>query len=159
WFYYEEEVVYVEHGHQYDEYCSFDYQLHPVGREGGLTLSLAHAGVRYFTNLVPEMNPHDAEAWGFVEYMRWVWAQGARGAARVTLFSAGMIRRLFALWSLLTDRATDAMRAERHREALRGLAGEYRLAVEKVEALDALRRVPAVKRVSGILVALFLDRF
>ena len=30
WFYYQEDLIYIEHGHQYDEYCSFDYLLHPV---------------------------------------------------------------------------------------------------------------------------------
>ena len=30
WFYYKEDLIYIEHGHQYDEYCSFDYLLHPV---------------------------------------------------------------------------------------------------------------------------------
>jgi UDP-2,3-diacylglucosamine pyrophosphatase LpxH len=157
WFYYEEEVVYVEHGHQYDEYCSFDYQLHPVERDG-ITLSLAHAGIRYFTNLVPEMDPHDGEAWGLADYFKWAWAQGARGVARLTLFYAGMIRNFFAIWSRLTDRAADAARAEKHRVRLRALAGEYRLAVEKVEAIDGLRRAPVLKSVFKILVALFLDR-
>ena len=33
WFYYEEDLIYIEHGHQYDEYCSFDYLLHPVAPE------------------------------------------------------------------------------------------------------------------------------
>ena len=33
WFYYQEDLIYIEHGHQYDEYCSFDYLLHPVARE------------------------------------------------------------------------------------------------------------------------------
>jgi hypothetical protein len=30
WFYYEEGRVYIEHGHQYDAYCSYDHVLHPV---------------------------------------------------------------------------------------------------------------------------------
>ena len=49
WFYYVEGLLYVEHGHQYDEYCSFDYQLHPVEGDGNLALSISHAGIRYFT--------------------------------------------------------------------------------------------------------------
>src|SRR5262249_53686999 len=83
WFYYEEERVYVEHGHEYDEYCSFDYQLHPVDEQGDVGLSIAHAGSRYFTNLVPSIDPAVAETWGFLDYMRWVWGQGSRTAARL----------------------------------------------------------------------------
>jgi UDP-2,3-diacylglucosamine pyrophosphatase LpxH len=159
WFYYEAEIVYVEHGHQYDEYCSFDYLLHPVEPKHGVTLTVAHAGTRYFTNLVPTMNPHDAEAWGFLDFMRWARAQGARSVARVVLFYANLVRHIFAIWSMLTDRASDAERAELHRVRLREIAAEYRIAVEQVEALDGLRKLPVLKSLFKLLVALFLDRF
>ena len=86
WFYYEEQVVYAEHGHQYDEFCSFDYQLHPVANDGGVALSVAHAGVRYFANVVPQMDLHCAEGWGFFDWVRWGRAQGARSIARIVLF-------------------------------------------------------------------------
>ncbi|MSP60129.1 MAG: hypothetical protein EXR72_07265 [Myxococcales bacterium] len=159
WFYYEENLVYVEHGHQYDEHCSFDYQLHPVASTGGVALSLAHAGVRYFANLVPQMDPHCAEAWNFIDYARWAAAQGARGAARLLLFYAGMIRKLIEIWAQLTDRQSDALRAELHRARLHTLADSYRMAVDKVVALDGLRRLPVLKSFHKLLVALFLDRF
>ena len=158
WFYYEAEVVYVEHGHQYDEYCSFDYQLHPVEARGGLTLSMAHAGVRYFTNRVPTMDPHCAEGWGFVDYIRWLRAQGARGAARLLLFYAGLVRKLIEIWASLTDRSADAIRAETHRTRLHALAASYRIAVEQVEALDGLNRLPVLRSFHKLLITMFLDR-
>ncbi len=158
WFYYEEEVVYVEHGHQYDEYCSFDYQLHPVEPRGGVTLSVAHAGVRYFTNLVPEFQRACGEAWGFFDYMRWARAQGARGVARILIVYATLIRKLLEIWSLLTDRAADAERAELHRRRLREMATEYRIAVDQVEALDGLHRLPVLKSLFKLLATFFLDR-
>ena len=62
WFYYKEDLIYIEHGHQYDEYCSFDYLLHPVApnpqktlnKKSRIALSVAHAGMRYFANQLPE---------------------------------------------------------------------------------------------------------
>src|SRR5690606_33568616 len=30
WFFYEPGVAWIEHGHQYDENCSFDYNLNPL---------------------------------------------------------------------------------------------------------------------------------
>ena len=159
WFYYEEEVVYVEHGHQYDEYCSFDYQLHPVaGAPGGMALSLAHAGMRYFTNLVPELDHHRVEEFGFVDYIKWGWAQGARGVVRVALFYATLVRKLIELSALLTDRTSAAVRADLHRRRLRELAESYRLAVEKLEALDGLRPLPALRSLFRVFVTLFIDR-
>ena len=72
WFYYERDLIYIEHGHQYDEYCSFDYLLHPVAEpprarksKSRIALSVAHAGMRYFANQIAHYNPHTAEAWGF----------------------------------------------------------------------------------------------
>ncbi len=158
WFYYEAEVVYVEHGHQYDDYCSFDYQLHPVEARDGVAITLAHAGVRYFTNLVPQLNPHCTEQWGFFDYMRMLGAQGARGAARLLLFYASLIRKLIEVSARLTDRASDAARAEIHRARLRDLAASYRIAVGTVEALDRLHRPPVLKRLHKIACTLFLDR-
>src|SRR5207302_666413 len=65
WFYYQEGLCYIEHGHQYDEYCSFDYVLNPVEPEGldgskkpSILLSIASAGARYVCNLVPSLDPH-----------------------------------------------------------------------------------------------------
>ncbi|MBW1878023.1 MAG: hypothetical protein JRJ84_06655 [Deltaproteobacteria bacterium] len=34
WFFFEEDLVYIEHGHQYDGYCSFDTVLYPVTPTG-----------------------------------------------------------------------------------------------------------------------------
>ena len=158
WFYYEEEVIYVEHGHQYDEYCSFDYQLHPVEARGGIALSVAHAGIRYFSNLVPSLNPADAESWGFSNYIRWAAAQGARGSARIFYIYGKMVWRLVEIGARMKEPRADAERHEQHRQLLRQLAAEYRIATEKIEALDGLRRPPVLKRVSGIISAMFIDR-
>ena len=159
WFYYEPNLVYVEHGHQYDEYCSFDYQLQPVVEaRGGVACTMSHAGVRYFTNSNPQMNPHDAEGWNFVDYLRWMYQLGARGTARVLLSYAHLIHKLLEIWVSLTDRASDAARGALHDARLRALASSNRLAVDKVKAIDSLRRLPVLKSFRKILTAMFLDR-
>src|SRR5256885_736911 len=88
WFYYKEDLIYIEHGHQYDEYCSFDYLLHPAaarrgGKKSRIALSVAHMGMRYFANQLPAYDPHTAESWGFFDYMKWGWAQGLRSGVRL----------------------------------------------------------------------------
>jgi UDP-2,3-diacylglucosamine pyrophosphatase LpxH len=160
WFYYRENLIYIEHGHQYDEYCSFDYLLHPVrgGKKSRIALSVAHMGMRYFANQLPEYDPHTAESWGLWDYCRWAWAQGLRGAIRLCYFYGLLIWRLVELWYALVDRASDGERRAVHHQRLRALSRDYEIAEEKLLALDALRRVPVTKRFGRLLAALFIDR-
>jgi UDP-2,3-diacylglucosamine pyrophosphatase LpxH len=162
WFFYREDVIYIEHGHQYDEYCSFDYLLHPVakgGKKSRMALSVAHMGMRYFANQLPEYDPHTAEAWGFLDYMKWGWAQGIRGGIRLAYLYGLLVWKLVELWYELVDRRQESERKAIHQQRLRALSQEYKVAEEKVFALDALRRVPATKRLFRLFSALFIDRF
>jgi UDP-2,3-diacylglucosamine pyrophosphatase LpxH len=166
WFYYREDLVYIEHGHQYDEYCSFDYLLHPLaestGKKGGkksrVALSVAHAGMRYFANQLPEYNPHTAEHWGFLNYMTWAWAQGIKGAIRLCYFYGLLVWRVVELWYALVDVDMESERLAVHQERLRGLSAHWKITEEKLVALDGLRKVPVTKRLWKLLGALFIDR-
>jgi UDP-2,3-diacylglucosamine pyrophosphatase LpxH len=174
WFYYKKDLIYIEHGHQYDEYCSFDYLLHPVAdhqpqrapragadpqkvnRKSRIALSVAHAGMRYFANQVPDYNPRFAEVWGLVDYVKWGWAQGLRGCVRLAYFYGLLVWRLVELWYLL--RGVDEERRRVHHERLRELSAHWTIAEEKLLQLDGLRREPVVRRFWKLLAALFIDR-
>jgi UDP-2,3-diacylglucosamine pyrophosphatase LpxH len=166
WFYYRENLVYIEHGHQYDEYCSFDYLLHPHhekqkkkgGKKSRVALSIAHAGMRYFANQLPEYDPHTAEKWGFFDYVKWGWAHGLKGAIRFFYFYGLFVWRVVELWYALIDRQADTERRQVHRERLKQLSADWNMAEEKVLALDALRREPVTRRFAKLLSALFIDR-
>jgi hypothetical protein len=69
-----------------------------------------------------------------------------------------MCWKLIEIWSRLTDPRADQPRRERQRARLGALAEEYRIAVEKLEALDGLRCVPVLRRLGKILRAMFIDR-
>jgi UDP-2,3-diacylglucosamine pyrophosphatase LpxH len=164
WFYYKEDLIYIEHGHQYDEYCSFDYLLHPVesstrrdlNKKSRIALSVAHAGMRYFANQIPDYDPHTAEHWGFVDYMRWAWAQGLRGAVRLAYFYGIFVWRVVELWYAL--RGVDSERRELHHTRLRELSAHWQMSEDKLLALDSLRREPVTRRFWKLLAALFIDR-
>jgi hypothetical protein len=164
WFYYKEDLIYIEHGHQYDEYCSFDYLLHPVApnpqrtlnKKSRIALSVAHAGMRYFANQIPDYDPHTAEHWGFGDYMKWAWAQGLRGGLRLAYFYGLLVWRLVELWYSL--RGVDAARRIVHHERLKELSAVWKMSEEKLLALDKLRREPVTRRFWKLLAALFIDR-
>lgn len=163
WFFYEKDVIYIEHGHQYDEYCSFDYQLHPIAAQRAhgvveVALSVSHAGMRYFANQLPDYDPRTAEKWSVANYARWAWAMGLGGAARCFYLYALLIWRLVEAWYRVIDRRVDSERRARHQERLRALSSQWQIAEEKLASLDQLRRMPVTRSLTGILFALFVDR-
>ncbi len=163
WFFYEEDVVYIEHGHQYDEYCSFDYQLHPVAhqRKGGvleIALSLGNGGMRYFANQIPSYDPRTAESWSVLNYARWAWGIGLGGAAKCFYLYSLLIWRLIEASYQIADRKVDETRRQAHRACLRSLSSEWRITEEKLHSLDGLKRKPITRHLIGILFALFVDR-
>jgi UDP-2,3-diacylglucosamine pyrophosphatase LpxH len=172
WFYYKENLIYIEHGHQYDEYCSFDYLLHPVAddprlqrrknqprplnRKSRIALSVAHAGMRYFASQIDSYNPRTAEHWGFIDYCKWGIAQGLRGLVRVAYVYGVFVWRAVEIWYSL--RGVDEERRALHHHRLRELSAHWQMSEEKLVALDSLRREPVTRRFWKLLAALFLDR-
>ena len=56
WFYFQENLVWIEHGHQYDRFCSFDHFTVPVEPEREeIVLSLGAASYRYVANQTSAM--------------------------------------------------------------------------------------------------------
>jgi UDP-2,3-diacylglucosamine pyrophosphatase LpxH len=162
WFFYEPDLVYIEHGHQYDEFCAVDYLLNPVkpaprgGRKSAIALSIAHAGMRYFVSRAPQYDPRNAEVWGILDYLRWAMAQGFRGIARLFYFYGLTVWRVVESWYAL--RRADAERRAVHHDRLRALARSYELAEDKLIALDRLHRQPVTRRLFAILSAFMMDR-
>lgn len=59
WFYLEPGLVYVEHGHQYDPYCSNAHNLYPVlpGNQQQLEWALSAFTMRYFVARIRHVDP------------------------------------------------------------------------------------------------------
>jgi UDP-2,3-diacylglucosamine pyrophosphatase LpxH len=160
WFYFQENVVWVEHGHQYDEYCSFDYQLNPVTPDGAeVILNVGAAGARYLSNHIEGLDPHQQEDWDAIGYLRWSISMGARGLARVYRSYVAFVLRMLGMWRMFAKRPDDVeARRRTHREKLRELAARARLDEKTLEALDDLRRRPVMHNLGKLIAALMLDR-
>src|SRR5439155_25717767 len=105
-----------------------------------------------------DYRPHTAESWAFVNYAKWGWAPGINGAIQIFYVYRLLVWRLVELWYSLIDRRNDSERRAVHRERLKALSASWKIAEEKLVALDALRREPVNKRLWKLLGALFLDR-
>ncbi|MCA9541175.1 MAG: hypothetical protein KC620_19880, partial [Myxococcales bacterium] len=70
WFYYQPGLVYVEHGHRFDDFCATPPQLCPLKpqAEDELVTPLSGLAIRYFANRQPGFRTHDKEHWGMREY-------------------------------------------------------------------------------------------
>src|SRR5260370_11021399 len=127
------------------------------GKKSRIGLWIAHAGMRYSANQIPEYDPRTAETWSFFNYMKWAWAMGVRGAIRVCYLYGLMVWRVVAAWYALMRRS-DSERRLVHQERLRELSQTWQIAEEKLMQLDALRRTPVTHRLWKLLSALFIDR-
>jgi UDP-2,3-diacylglucosamine pyrophosphatase LpxH len=86
WFYYEDSLIYVEHGHQYDSLNSFDFFLCPFRTIDSKTVIDLPSGsffVRYFFNRIEKIDPFADNIKPVTKYIYW--------ALRHRIFSSGFI--------------------------------------------------------------------
>jgi UDP-2,3-diacylglucosamine pyrophosphatase LpxH len=160
WFYYEENLVWVEHGHQYDTYCSFDYFLNPVEpTKDAVMLSVGAAAYRYVSNHVAGADPHQQEDWNALGYVRFSLGLGLRGLMKMARGYYGFVMRLLSLWRLLVKHPEGVeRRRDGHRRRLSELAAKLGLAEEILVALDDLRQRPVINRLPRLVMTVMLDR-
>lgn len=143
WFVYIPGVAWIEHGHVYDEGCSFEFNLAPCDVESGrLIFNADYAAVRYLGMASPDIDPHGIEEWSFGGYLRYAVAQGWRPFLRlITAYVRFM-------WSLmvanLLHRSVKRRSARRrlHRERVEAVARDSGISVETARAIDRLARAP-----------------
>ncbi|HKE14270.1 MAG TPA: hypothetical protein VKB80_05385 [Kofleriaceae bacterium] len=156
WFYYQPGALWIEHGHQYDECCSFEHQLDPR-RPGGddIVMNVDNAGARYVNNRVADAE----ESWSMVGYIRFGATLGVRGFLRLARAYAMFLLAMLVAWRHAKARpAVMQERRESHLARLRELSGRWQVAEETLLALDRARRPPVVSHLRRLLSTLMLDR-
>jgi UDP-2,3-diacylglucosamine pyrophosphatase LpxH len=159
WFYYEEGVLYLEHGHQYDSYCSHEHVLYPVapGDPRRMALSLSDVLVRYIVRPTRGIMEGGHEKHGVLDYVRFAFSLGARGTLLLARRFFEANRALFSLWRDHVGRMAKRSRRE-HERRMRRLSVAYKISVRQLRALVRLQRKPATASFSAIATSLMLDR-
>jgi UDP-2,3-diacylglucosamine pyrophosphatase LpxH len=161
WFHWEPDLVWVEHGHQYDPMCSFDFQLYPVHPTDDRRIvdDLSALALRFIVNPTPQLNREAGEHWSVVDFARWLRALGLRELARMFVRYMTMSRRLFAMWR--GSRAAVLVRrlAEENERRMRALPFARELGEATLRAVDALKSAPIGRSLFRTLQSVFLDRF
>jgi hypothetical protein len=99
WFYLAPGLLYVEHGHQYDEYCSNLRILYPVLPKNPERIELAISGftMRYFAARIQNIDPAAMETMHSVpRYMKRLLVNRPELAARIPAYYVEMLGRVLA---------------------------------------------------------------
>jgi UDP-2,3-diacylglucosamine pyrophosphatase LpxH len=160
WFEARSGSFHIEHGHQYDELCSFEHPLAPLDHAAGATLAtpLSHRLLPYFTDMLPDFSTHGIESWRFSHWMAWLWSKGPATAIALLRMYA------IAMWELLGraggKRKKELAALERaHTAELRALAERTPYGLETLQRLDRLKAPPAEYSFTKMANVFCLDRF
>ncbi len=159
WFYTEKNRVYIEHGHQYDPYCSFDHQLYPLSPTNPRridTPTFAFA-MRYFVNLLSDFAAHNADMWTTQDYLNWLRQKGPAGLFYTVKMALVTVFRLFK-YAYLVAFGRVRRYGKEHNKKLLEEANLYEVPVEKLKKVDSLHHTPVNRNIPELMRLLFLDR-
>ena len=159
WFFYDEGVAWIEHGHQYDECCSHEYQLYPRNpKSDEIVLNVDSAGTRYVTNRLPDAEAHMQEDWSALGYLKWGWELGFIKSVKTLSAYFDFSRALLRVWRAHTNRRARLEIERGHHQRLGALADKWSLPESKLARLDDLRRRPVIGHLRKLVAVLMLDK-
>lgn len=162
WFFHEEGVAWIEHGHQYDPYCSFEEVLAPATDEVEIDPNLGALLPRYVGTRMT-VPVHELWGLGFVDYLRFWFRQGADRVLGILFAYLDVFRRMAEHWRARVPERL-AARTALARARLRSLARRMRSRVApkvwetRLLALRSLAPSPIQVGLVRIVRALHLDR-
>lgn len=155
WFLYIPDLAWLEHGHQYDPYCSFDDPLSPSADGEDSDLNVDSAVMRYLVAGRADDNPGQWNRGFFGHIAALVRAGGIQAQAAAY---CAMVRRLIGVWAhhLVTGERWRV--AQRRRVALRAAAHAARIPPQVLARLRRHHRRPLVHGLVPTLRAVMVDR-
>ncbi len=160
WFVYLPGVAWIEHGHVYDEACSFEFNQAPFDPQSGeLYANVDNAAVRYLAQAAPELDPHGTEEWGFSGYLRYAIGRGAGSFVRLI---SGYVRFTAALLDARRrhrSARSRRLRHDQHRQRLAKIAAAQGVELAALRSIDRLARAPVTKSARRLFAMLMLDRW
>jgi UDP-2,3-diacylglucosamine pyrophosphatase LpxH len=158
WFYYAENLLYVEHGHQYDATCSYSNVLAPLSPRDPKRLAYSFSDIllRYVVRPTRGLSASGHDGKRLADYLRLAYSMGLHGGARLGYrFFRAVFAMIHAWRDHVSERARE-LRAE-HDRHMQGIAERFRLSMDKLRALAALNAPPVTGRFFLILRSVFLD--
>ena len=159
WFFHEPGVLWIEHGHQYDECCSFEHQLYPRRpKSDQIVTNVDTAGIKFVSNFAPESDPN-IENWSAFGYLRFALGLGLKGASKLAKGYYMFSKTLLKVWRAGAKRSVDlGVVADGHRQRMQALSQVWELPMSTLEGLDDLRHSPVVGNLARLSRVLMLDK-
>jgi len=159
WFYYEEGLLYVEHGHQFDAMCSYHHLLAPVSPQDPdrISWSFSDLLLRAVVRPTRGLRSDGHEGTGLFSYLKFAWSLGIRGGARLGYLYAAATTRALLRWRRHMGSRARALREE-HERRMHELADRRKVRVERLRKIAALWPTPVTRGLVDVLRSVFLDR-
>lgn len=159
WFFYREGVAYIEHGHQYDTFCSTAHVLAPISPLDPRRLVRGFNDVllRYVVRRTRGMKEHGHEHMGVPDYLAFGARLGWSGMVKLIVRFTRAVLELFRARRVYVSETMAIARAE-HEERVAKLAEAMRIGKDRIKALLALQAPPITQSIGGILRSVLLDR-
>jgi UDP-2,3-diacylglucosamine pyrophosphatase LpxH len=159
WFFYRDGVAYIEHGHQYDAYCSTEHVMSPLSPLDPRRIARGFTDVllRYVVRPTLGMREHGHDHAGLLDYITFAVRLGLGGLVRLGARFTVAVQELFRLRRAHLAEATEILRTE-HERRVALLAQATRIGVDRLRALLKLQVPPITRSVRGILASVLLDR-
>jgi len=160
WFVYVPGVAWIEHGHVYDEGCSFEFNLAPFDpKEDRLIYNADYAAIRYLAMASPELDPHGIEEWSFGGFLRYAWGKGPTTFLRLLGAYARFSGALLGANVMHKSMRRRHARSRLHQDRLERAAAAGGLPVDRARAVDRLARSPLTTSWRRLARLLVLDKW
>jgi len=159
WFFYQQGVAYIEHGHMYDPLCATDSIMEPLSPLDPRRVARGFCEVflRYVVRPTRGMREHGHENTGLVDYLRMGARLGVAGMLTLGLrFVLAIIELIRVQRGFLTEAARH-LKAENERKIVE-LATKTLGGIDRLRELAALQVQPVTRSVGGILASVLIDR-
>jgi UDP-2,3-diacylglucosamine pyrophosphatase LpxH len=159
WFFYRRGLVYIEHGHQYDPYCSTEHVMAPLSPldPRRIARGMTEILLRYVVRPTRGMSEQGHESTGMLHYVTFALKLGIPGLLRLGMRFASACLELFRLRRAYVSEASQKLRAE-HERRVALLAEATRIGHDRLKALLRLQAPPVTRSVRGVLASVLLDR-
>jgi UDP-2,3-diacylglucosamine pyrophosphatase LpxH len=159
WFFYRDGVAYIEHGHQYDAFCSTEHVMAPLSPLDPRRIARGFTDVflRFVVRPTLGMREHGHEHRGMLDYIAFGARLGIGGLFGLAARFAVAILELFRLRRAYVTEATQLLRAE-HERRVALLSEATRIGMDRLRALLSLQVPPITRSVRGIVASVLLDR-
>ncbi|MGH7281347.1 MAG: hypothetical protein ACRELY_07495, partial [Polyangiaceae bacterium] len=159
WFFYQQGVAYIEHGHQYDPLCATDMIMTPLSPLDPRRIARGFCEVflRYVVRPTRGIREHGHEHTGIVDYLRMGMALGISGGITLGVRFVKAILELIRVQRGFFTEAARTLKAENERRVAE-LAAKTKLGVDRLRELASLQVPPVTRSIGGILASLLIDR-